>query len=127
MIHTRAEGGSSRSAGIESHLPPGPTSAQLFDGTTGGLAINSTCNPMMFSGQIRQQYSEEEQIHLIRVLLRFQIRNFRQLLVRMGDIVQAAGSTARRSKVLFMVTRLEEASAAIDVALQMVLQSFAPV
>lgn len=111
------------------------TPAQLFDGSTGGASRNSICNPMMFSGEIREQYSEEEQIHLIRVLLRCQIRNFRQFLVRVGDLDRppcndarraiVTCSNARRAKVIAMVTRLEEASAAIDTALRMVLRSFA--
>ncbi|KAH8678356.1 hypothetical protein BX600DRAFT_451963 [Xylariales sp. PMI_506] len=100
------------------------SAGHLFDGTTGGPSKDSICNPMMFSGQVYEQYSEEEQIHLIQVLLKFQIRSFRQLLGRVGDPSVYSNSVARSAKIAAMISRLDSASAAIDAALQAVLRSY---
>lgn len=99
-------------------------SAQLFDGTSGAPSKITMCTRMVFSGEIWKQYSEEEQIHMIRVLLRCQIRNFRQLLERVGDVTHPQRSNARNAKIKSMTARLEKASSVIEVALREVLRPY---
>lgn len=99
-----------------------PVAAQLFD-STGQAASRAACNPILFSQEFRNQYSDEEQIHMIRVLLRLQIRNFRQLLLRLQDTIDVAANQARKSKVKSLKDRLTKASTDLDNALHSVLQS----
>lgn len=99
--------------------------AQLFCNSTGRAAGSASCNLELFSPEFRAQYSNEEQVHMIRILLKLQIRNFRQLLSRVDNANQVAGSQARRSKVGAMVSRLGKASSDIEDALQMTLQTIA--
>jgi hypothetical protein len=101
----------------------GPPAAQLFCGTSGRAANTAACNPMMFSDDFRNQYSDEEQVHVIRVLIRLQIRNFQKLLLRLERTSQVAASHARQSKVKSMMARLAKASADIDGALRLVFQA----
>lgn len=111
----------------DAHLCPRSASAQLFDSETGDAAWESPCNPLIFSGDIREAYSEEEQFHMIGVLLKFQCRNFRKLLARVGEHPQQQGSGARRARVTHMVARLEESVAAIEAALRAVSRAFASI
>lgn len=107
--------------------PPGvaaETSAQLFCSSS-GLAVNSTsCNPMMFSDEFCDQYTDEEQMHMIRALLKLQIKYFYQLLSRIDGISQGQGNQARRSKIKSITGRLTKAAAAIDGGMRMVLQTW---
>ncbi|KAI5867007.1 hypothetical protein GGS23DRAFT_615675 [Durotheca rogersii] len=105
--------------------PAADARAQLFDSSSGRAAGAALCNPDLFSLDFRNQYSDEEQVHMIRVLLRLQVRNFRQLLARVdggGAIRHVAGSQARRSKLGAMAARLEAAASDIEDALQDVLK-----
>ncbi|KAL1988060.1 hypothetical protein VTN96DRAFT_1091 [Rasamsonia emersonii] len=85
---------------------------------------NANCNPDLFSSEFQNTYSDEEQVHMIRVLLKLQLRNFRALLVRLDGVIQIAGSEARRSKVKSVMLRLGRAATEIDNALRVVLQFF---
>ncbi|KAL2201519.1 hypothetical protein P885DRAFT_26501 [Corynascus similis CBS 632.67] len=98
----------------------GPLPAQLFCGSSGRAANTAACNPLMFSDDFRNQYSDEEQVHMIRVLLRLQIRNFRKLLLRLERTCQGAANQARQSKVESMMVRLSKASADIEGALRVI-------
>ncbi|KAK4122146.1 hypothetical protein N657DRAFT_492248 [Parathielavia appendiculata] len=102
---------------------PGPASAQLFCQTSGLKASAASCNPMMFSDDFCRQYSDEEQVHMIRALLKLQIRNFHKLLLRVERTSSVVGSQARRSKVKSMMMRLSKAWMDIDAALCVVLQA----
>ncbi|KAK3356402.1 hypothetical protein B0T25DRAFT_536689 [Lasiosphaeria hispida] len=99
--------------------------AQLFCSASGQAQAKTSCNPMMFSDTFRSQYSDEEQVHMIRVLLKLQIRNFRQLLLRVESTCQLQGSQARKSKVKSFILRLAKAAAAIDEAMHVVSQLLA--
>jgi hypothetical protein len=74
----------------------------------------------MFSDNFRNQYSDEEQVHMIRVLLRLQSRNFHKLLLRVERTSQVAASQARGAKVESMMARLAKASADIENAWRVV-------
>ncbi|KAI1075115.1 hypothetical protein F5B20DRAFT_395436 [Whalleya microplaca] len=101
------------------------TRAQLFCNSSGLAASSATCNLQLFSPEFRSQYSDEEQVHMVRVLLKLQARNFRKLLARVDTANQISGSQARRSKVGAMVTRLVKANTDIEGALQAILQTLA--
>ncbi|KAK0643306.1 hypothetical protein B0T16DRAFT_447289 [Cercophora newfieldiana] len=92
--------------------------AQLFCSTTGQAANAAACVPALFAGELQAEYSSEEQIHMIRVLLRLQIRNFRQLLSRQERIQ----SVARKSKINSLLERLKTASSDIEGAFDTVIQ-----
>jgi hypothetical protein len=79
----------------------------------------------MFSDGFRNQYSDEEQVHMIRVLLRLQSRNFHKLLLRVERTNQVAASQARRAKVESMMARLARASADIENAWRAVFRGLA--
>ncbi|KAL2128846.1 hypothetical protein VTI74DRAFT_8578 [Chaetomium olivicolor] len=100
----------------------GPLPAQLFCSSSGRPANTAACNPLMFSDDFRNQYSEEEQVHMISVLLRLHIRNFQNLLLRVEHMSEAAVSQARRSKVKSMMVRLSKATMDIEGALRVVFQ-----
>nr|CDP25817.1 Putative protein of unknown function [Podospora anserina S mat+] len=100
----------------------GPLPAQLFCSSSGRAANTAACNPLMFSDEFRNQYSDEEQVHMIRVLLRLQSRNFQMLLSRVERTSQVAASPARQTKVKSMMVRLGKASADIEGALRVVFQ-----
>lgn len=85
---------------------------------------NANCNPDLFSSEFQNTYSDEEQVHMIQVLLKLQLRDFRALLVRLDGVIQIAGSEARRSKVKSLMLRLGRAATEIDNALRVVLQFF---
>jgi hypothetical protein len=99
---------------------PGPLPSQLFCGSSGRAASKAECNPLMFSDGFRNQYSDEEQVHMIRVLLRLQSRNFHKLLLRVERTSQVAASQARGAKVESMMARLAKASADIENAWRVV-------
>ena len=103
----------------------GPLPAQLFCGSSGRAANTAACNPLMFSDDFRAQYSDEEQVHMIRVLLRLQMRNFKKLLLRVEQTSQVVASTARQAKVKSMMVRLAKAAVDIEGALRVVFQGLA--
>ncbi|KAK0714538.1 hypothetical protein B0H67DRAFT_578406 [Lasiosphaeris hirsuta] len=105
------------------YKPIGRGNSQLHSRTSGLPANGTSCNPLMFSDEFRNQYSDEEQTHMIRVLLRLQIRNYRQLLIRIEGTSHVITSPARSSKVRAIGTRLARASADIDGALSDALQT----
>ncbi|SPQ26874.1 811fdbe2-c826-4dfc-afe8-ad64afe023b6 [Thermothielavioides terrestris] len=100
-----------------------PLPAQLFCGLSGRAANRALCSPLMFSDELRAQYSDEEQAHMIRVLLRLQVKYFQKLLLRVESTRQVAESRARRSRVQSMMARLAQAAADIEVALRVVFQA----
>ena len=101
----------------------GPLPAQLFCSSSGRAANAAACNPLMFSDEFRNQYSDEEQVHMIRVLLRLQIRNFQKLLLRVERTSQTVANQARASKVKSMMVRLSKAGGDIEGALRIVFQA----
>jgi len=107
---------------LDAAVGAGPRPAQLFDSISGQASNISRCNPMMFSDEFRNQYSDEEQVHMIGVLLKLQVKNFRQLLARVEETRQVAANQARHLKVKAMVLRLLKASADIDSAMQQILR-----
>ncbi|KAK2759173.1 hypothetical protein FQN54_003273 [Arachnomyces sp. PD_36] len=107
----------------KSTASPDSDESEVYSTTTSGLpGTNAGCNPGLFSSEFQSRYSDEEQIHMIRVLLNLQLRNFRALLVRLDDQIQVA---SRRSKVKPVMLRLDRATTEIDIALNEVLQFFA--
>ncbi|KAK7742001.1 hypothetical protein SLS53_004585 [Cytospora paraplurivora] len=100
------------------------SSGQLFCGTSGGYASNAECNPGLFLPEMQAMYSEQEQVHLIKALLRLQMDNFQELLDRVSSASQASVSQARRLKIRSQMARLSKARADIDNATQAVLQLF---
>jgi hypothetical protein len=101
----------------------GPLPAQLFCGSSGRAANATACNPIMFSGDFRNQYSDEEQVHMMFALVRLQIRNFQKLLMRLEDTSTVVASQARQSKVKSMLARLFRASVDIEAAFGVVFQA----
>ncbi|KAK4174347.1 hypothetical protein QBC36DRAFT_333801 [Triangularia setosa] len=115
-------GGGAAQPQLTAAVGSGPLPAQLFCGSSGRAANTAACNPLMFSDEFRNQYSDEEQVHMIRVLLRLQSRNFQMLLSRVERTSQVAASQARQTKVKSMMVRLAKASADIEGALRVVFQ-----
>lgn len=99
---------------------------QLFCNTTGGLANKADCNPGLFLPGLEALYSEQEQVHLIEVLLRLQMENFETLLHRIIQTRQATVSQARRSKLHNILDRLSKARADIEADLREVFQMVTP-
>lgn len=99
------------------------STAQLFDSFSGDAGIATPCNPEMFSPEFRAQYSYDEQLHMIRVLTKIQVRNFNQLLVRISELQQTQQSQARFGKIMSLIKRLQEAGASMDESFQSMLQS----
>ncbi|KAK3390655.1 hypothetical protein B0H63DRAFT_519863 [Podospora didyma] len=102
-------------------LPPRPP--QIFCANSKGPAYLASCSSRLFSDEFRSQYSDEEQVHIIRVLLKLQVRNFRQLLVRVERSTQTQESLARKYTVESMMGRIAKSSADIDEAMHQVLQA----
>ncbi|KZL74866.1 hypothetical protein CI238_07484, partial [Colletotrichum incanum] len=94
------------------------SSGNLFDASTGNVAGQMDCNPNLFPPEFQRGYSDEEQVHMIRVLLKLQMRNFRSLLVRVHDANQASGREARKSKVKSLTARLSAAEVGIENSLR---------
>ncbi|KAK0726612.1 hypothetical protein B0T21DRAFT_37716, partial [Apiosordaria backusii] len=99
-----------------------PSRPQIFDGASGLPTTASRCNPLMFSDEFRGLYSNEEQIHMIRALLELQIRNLKQLLVRVEETEIVQTSRARLSKVEALKAQLASASRSIDEAFRAILE-----
>ncbi|PKY03391.1 hypothetical protein P168DRAFT_305672 [Aspergillus campestris IBT 28561] len=116
--------GRSSSASSDS-LPSIERSGELYCISSRGPASKANCNPELFSTDLQAMYTSEEQIHVIRVLLKLQIRNFRALLMRAGNASQITGSEARKARIKSMIIRLGRAASDIDSALQAILQFFA--
>ncbi|GJC78686.1 hypothetical protein ColLi_01524 [Colletotrichum liriopes] len=93
-------------------------SGNLFDASTGNVAGQMDCNPNLFPPEFQRGYSDEEQVHMIRVLLKLQMRNFRSLLVRVHDANQASSREARKSKVKSLTARLSAAEVGIENSLR---------
>lgn len=106
-------------------LPSPERLGELYCTSTRGSAAKANCNPELFSSEFQTMYSSEEQVHIIRVLLKLQVRNFRALLMRVGNASQITGSEARKAKVKSMIIRLSRAASDIDSSLRAVLQFFA--
>ncbi|KAJ5689307.1 hypothetical protein N7462_003699 [Penicillium macrosclerotiorum] len=100
-------------------------SGELYCTSSHVAAGKANCNPELFSADFPAMYSTEEQVHMIRVLLKLQVRNFRALLMRVGNASQITGSEARQAKIKSMIIRLGRAASDIDNSLQAVLQLFA--
>ncbi|KAH8688373.1 hypothetical protein BGZ61DRAFT_421539 [Ilyonectria robusta] len=98
------------------------STAQLFDSFSGDAGLTTPCNPEMFSPEFRAQYSYDEQLHMIRVLAKIQVRNFNQLLVRISELQQTQQSQARFGKIMSLIKRLQEAGASMDASFQSMLQ-----
>ncbi|KAH6877089.1 hypothetical protein B0T10DRAFT_193637 [Thelonectria olida] len=96
---------------------------RLFDGFSSEPSIRTPCNPDMFSPEFKAQYSYEEQLHMIRVLAKIQVRNANQLLLRIGEMHQSQRSQARFGKILDLVNRLQQAAESIDNTFQILLQN----
>lgn len=99
-----------------SDLPIDKTVArtQVFCGTSGQPAEWAQCNLIVFSDEFRSQYSNEEQLHMIKVLLELQIRNYRSLLEKLGAIPHVKNTPARKARVDLMRERLVKATGDID-------------
>ena len=122
---------------LQSHMPwtqvafstshPHQTSAgpsqHLFDATTGKSSLSAWCNAEMFSPEFCQQYSREEQFHMVRALTKIQIRNYKQLFRRMEGMAEARGWLARRSKIQSFSSRLDDAAARLEAAFELILQA----
>jgi hypothetical protein len=97
---------------------------QLYCTSSKGLASKANCNPVLFSPDFKSMYSEEEQVHMIGVLLKLQMRNFRTLLARVHNASQTGANEARRARVKSIMIRLMKAETDIDNALRVVLHTF---
>jgi len=64
---------------------------------------------------------------MIRVLLRLQIRNFRQLLARVGHVAQVQKSQARAAKINSMLARLGRGSSDIDTAMNAIINKISTI
>lgn len=101
-----------------------PSFGNLFCASTGIPASKSDCNPNLFPPDFQRGYSDEEQVHMIRVLLKLQTRNFRGLLLRLDGNVSHfthpnhTANEARKSKVKSLIERLSLAEVGIDNALR---------
>ena len=93
---------------------------RLYDAESGQACTRVVCNAAMFSPEFKEQYSDEEQYHMARVLAKLQVRNFSQLLSRMGNI--AEGNVARAGKIQAMKKRIQEASERMETAFDRILE-----
>jgi hypothetical protein len=114
------------SAGSSDSSVPSPERlGELYCTSSRGAASKAQCNPELFASDFQSMYSSEEQVHIISVLLKLQVRNFRALLMRVGSASQITGSEARTAKVKSIIIRLSRAASDIDASLRAVLQFFA--
>ncbi|KPM39033.1 hypothetical protein AK830_g7535 [Neonectria ditissima] len=105
-------------------LLSGQSAAQLFDSLSGDAGIKTRCNAEMFSPEFRAQYSYDEQLHMIRVLAKIQVRNFNQLLVRIGGMHQSQHNQARFGKICSLIKRLQESGDSMDESFRVMLEKF---
>lgn len=98
---------------------------ELYCTSSHGEAGKANCNPELFSTDFLATYTTEEQVHIIRVLLKLQVRNYRALLMRVGNASQITGSEARQAKIKSMIIRLGRAASNIDSSLQALMMLFA--
>lgn len=130
-IHKRIKKANQRLTGLsvssdESPAPGPPTDQsgeQLFCATSHRPAARARCNPEIFSSDFQTMYTNEEQVHMIRALLKLQVRNFRTLLTRIKNASQLV--EARRSRVEALNSRLVRAANDMENALRASLQYFA--
>lgn len=99
-----------------------PPSTQLF--TADGAASKAVCTTLLFSLELNGQYSDEEQVHMIQVLLNLSVRNLRRLLARAEELSKIGGGQARLLRIRSLLARLGKAVEDIDNAFCDVLQSF---
>ncbi|KAH7322676.1 hypothetical protein B0I35DRAFT_476603 [Stachybotrys elegans] len=99
------------------------TGGKLFDGGTAEDGSATPCSLDMFSPDFRAEYSFEEQLHMIHVLTKIQVRNFNQFLVRLGHTPQSQRSRARQGKICFLIRQLQESASAIDASFCSMLQN----
>ncbi|KAK7431626.1 hypothetical protein QQZ08_001844 [Neonectria magnoliae] len=100
------------------------SAAQLFDSLSGDAGIKTRCNAEMFSPEFRAQYSYDEQLHMIRVLAKIQVRNFNQLLMRIGEMPQSQHNQARFGKIRSLIKRLQESGDSMDESFRVMLDKF---
>ena len=120
---------SSSSSSPASLLDGTAPTPRLYDAESGQACTRVVCNAAMFSPEFREQYSAEEQYHMGRVLARLQMRNFGQLLVKMGDAARRQGEgrgrangAARMGKIRAMEARMREASERMEGAFGRILE-----
>ncbi|CAG9939830.1 unnamed protein product [Clonostachys rosea f. rosea IK726] len=105
-------------------VPDSPgNSSHTLEGDVGRDGVVVVCNPEMFSPDFREQYSTEEQFHMIRVLAKIQMKNFNQLLMRIGKMPQSTRSEARMDKIHALTNRLEEATAVMEEGFDAIMES----
>lgn len=114
--------GQSSGQSTATNSPIDRSGEQLFCATSRRPAAQALCNTEIFSADFHQMYTNEEQVHMIRALLKLQVRNFRTLLVRIGNASQFV--EARQSRIEAMNSRLVRAANDIENALRASLQHF---
>lgn len=90
----------------------------LLKSATHGAGAPTCCNYEMFSPEFRAEYSQEEQLHMIRVLAKIQVRNLNQLLMRLSETSCAQSSEATIEKIFKVTNRLKTSAESIDESLQ---------
>ncbi|KAF4547723.1 Hypothetical protein D9617_37g012490 [Elsinoe fawcettii] len=81
-------------------------------------AGDSRCNTALFSSDFQTMYSGEEQVHMMRVLLRLQMRNLHDNLTKLKDTFDSKANRARRQKIASLLNRFSKAATAIEASLQ---------
>ncbi|KAK5661226.1 hypothetical protein OQA88_11119 [Cercophora sp. LCS_1] len=87
---------------------------QLFCRDSGRPAESVECSLVVFSDEFRNQYSDEEQLHMIKVLLELQIRNYGSLLEKLSAVAHVVNSPARRARIKAWRERLSKATRDIE-------------
>ncbi|KAG8626071.1 hypothetical protein KVT40_006472 [Elsinoe batatas] len=123
-IHRRIDQATQETLGGDPNLPRLVSMAdeQLYPslGTKEGCDVR--CNTALFSMEFQKMYSGEEQVHMIKVLLRLQMRNLQAHLVTLKTIYDSKANEARRHKIASLTARLSRAASAIDTSLQNLLE-----
>ncbi|KAH6695433.1 hypothetical protein F5X68DRAFT_30381 [Plectosphaerella plurivora] len=94
---------------------------QLYCSVSGSPADQTECTPVIFSDDLHGQYTEEEQVHMIRGIISLHVGYFRRLLLRIEGLSQVGGNKARLSRISSIITRLDAAAVAIELAFQGIL------
>ncbi|KAF2219366.1 hypothetical protein BDZ85DRAFT_45698 [Elsinoe ampelina] len=123
-IHRRIDQATQETLGGDPNLPRlvSMSDEQLYPslGTKEGCDVR--CNTALFSMEFQKMYSGEEQVHMIKVLLRLQMRNLQAHLVTLTTIYDSKANEARRHKISSLTARLSRAASAIDNSLQNLLE-----
>lgn len=124
LSNSSSSSSSSSSSGqsTATNSPVDQSGEQLFCATTRRPAAQAPCNTEIFSSDFHRMYTSEEQVHMIRALLKLQVKNFRTLLTRIGNASQFV--EARQSRIEAMNSRLVRAANDIESALRASLQHF---